>query len=422
MPPMSSGHSMTVPIERTTLYMWDPFQGGVHWTYGVKSNIWNLYTVPLNVTKQSGIKNGVDLTTGTLYVPSGNNNGTEMTIIIPEGLSLSTSPMPMALMPVPVVHESFLWSTYRNSFLHYGGKSITGNTGNPYLNEYIPSTSRWTALTTSAYGGLKVIVFGGAALDGIAKSDIHTLDVRTLEWTTGKPADANQARQHMACAVSGDSFVAWGGESASMIKDATPIVYDMKNDQWTTQFNRFINVASTTTGPTNVNPPPSSGPTSQPDSPTNIAAIVGGIGGAVVAVFAIAGFLLYRRRRRRRARTRDGRHQDKDEDEEGISLAHPQNPPPNSNDDIEAERFAAPPPLPLNPRPAEDQDAVFHAVPRDPQGQQSTSMNSGSAGTPQSSRNPQSWSPYKERSQELTRMIANLQEEQEELEKFSVRK
>ncbi|KAG9061505.1 hypothetical protein KI688_007083 [Linnemannia hyalina] len=376
MPPMSSGHSMAVSIERTTLYMWDPFQAGFHWTYGIESNIWNLYGNQLYGTKQSGIKSGVDMSTGILYVPSGNKNGTEMIIVTPGSLSLSTLPMPTALMPVPVVHESFLWSTYRNSFLHYGGKSITGNTGNPYLNEYIPSSSRWGALPSFwhplAYGGSKVIVFGGAALNGIAKSDIHTLDVRTLEWTTGKPADANQARQHMACAVSGDSFVAWGGESASVIKNTTPIVYDMKNDQWTTQFNRFINVASTTTGPTNVNSPPSSRPTSQPDSPTNIAAIAGGIGGAVVAVFAIAGFLLYRRRRRRRARTRDGRHQDKGEDEEGISLAHRQNPPSNNNDDIEAERFAASPPPPLNPRPAEDQHAVSHAMPRNPQGQQYT--------------------------------------------------
>ena len=60
-----------------------------------------------------------------------------------------------------------------------------------------------------------MIVFGGAGLNGIAKADIHILDLATSKWTTGKPADASQARTNMACAVSGDSFVAWGGDEPS---------------------------------------------------------------------------------------------------------------------------------------------------------------------------------------------------------------
>ena len=63
-----------------------------------------------------------------------------------------------------------------------------------------------------AYGGQSMIVFGGTGLDGIAKADIHILDLPTSKWTTGRPADASQARTNMACAVSGDSFIAWGGK------------------------------------------------------------------------------------------------------------------------------------------------------------------------------------------------------------------
>jgi hypothetical protein len=38
-----------------------------------------------------------------------------------------------------------------------------------------------------------MVVFGGAGLDGVAKADIHILDVPTLEWTLGQTAGANQA-------------------------------------------------------------------------------------------------------------------------------------------------------------------------------------------------------------------------------------
>lgn len=56
-----------------------------------------------------------------------------------------------------------------------------------------------------------MIVFGGAGLNGVANADIHILDMPTREWTLGKSANATQARRNMACAASGDSFVAWGG-------------------------------------------------------------------------------------------------------------------------------------------------------------------------------------------------------------------
>lgn len=56
-----------------------------------------------------------------------------------------------------------------------------------------------------------MIVFGGAGLDEVANADIHILDMPTHEWTLGKSAGAVHARRNMACAASGDSFIAWGG-------------------------------------------------------------------------------------------------------------------------------------------------------------------------------------------------------------------
>ncbi|KAG0075437.1 hypothetical protein BGZ90_009888 [Linnemannia elongata] len=102
-PPYSSGHSMTAGSANNALFMWDPFQAGVYWSYGTVSHVWG--------------------------------------------------------------------SIQRDE------------------ND----------------------CFGGAGLSGVANADIHVLDMLTREWTAGKPADAIQARQYMACAVSGDSFVTWGG-------------------------------------------------------------------------------------------------------------------------------------------------------------------------------------------------------------------
>ncbi|KAF9538092.1 hypothetical protein EC957_007256 [Mortierella hygrophila] len=244
-PPASNGHSMALSNDRGNLFIWDPFQPAAWWTYNIGARYWSSYSIPRNVTKQSGIRNGVDMNTGNVFIPGGADNGTQMIMNSPGSSEVPLTPMPTTLLPTPVVQASFVWSTYRNSFLHYGGQSIAGNIANPNLIEFIPTTG-WQALATtgpspgdvSAYSGTKMIVFGGAGLNGVTNADIHILDLPTREWTLGMSANATQARRNMACATSGDSFVAWGGESTLAIKDVTPIVYDMRNNQWTSQFRR----------------------------------------------------------------------------------------------------------------------------------------------------------------------------------------
>lgn len=58
-----------------------------------------------------------------------------------------------------------------------------------------------------------MVMFGGMrATDYKATSGIHILDTNTMVWKTGTPAPAQEARQAMACTVSGDYFIAWGGK------------------------------------------------------------------------------------------------------------------------------------------------------------------------------------------------------------------
>jgi hypothetical protein len=56
-----------------------------------------------------------------------------------------------------------------------------------------------------------MVLFGGTDLAENSSSAIYILDVQTGQWTAGKAANVNQARCNMACAVAGDSFIAWGG-------------------------------------------------------------------------------------------------------------------------------------------------------------------------------------------------------------------
>ncbi|KAF9153847.1 hypothetical protein BG015_002515 [Linnemannia schmuckeri] len=324
----------------------------VWWTYNIAARYWSSYILPINVTMHPGIRSGVDMNTGNVFIPGGADNGTQMVMNTPGLSSLPLTPMPTTLLPVPVVRASFVWSSYRNSFLHYGGQSITGNIANPNLIEFSP-TSGWASVATigpspgdvSAYNGSKMIVFGGARLDGVTNADIHILNMATREWTLGKSADASHARRNMACAASGDSFVAWGGESALENKDGTPIVYDIRNNQWTSLFRRNTTIPVPTGSSTPISTVTPSPP---PETTTNIAAIGGGVGGAILVV-AIIGFLFYRRRRQKKANSNN-----KDGGDTGLNLREPQN-----TDGYRRTGLPESHPPPLKPRPMEDREAYF---------------------------------------------------------------
>jgi hypothetical protein len=115
------------------------------WTYIITEKIWGNSWVPLNYTRQPGVRVGVDLTAGDVYISAAADSATKVLKSTPGISSVSFSPMPKDLMPVPLFHETFIWSIYRNSFLHYGGTSMDGKTANPYLNEFVPTTG-WKAV------------------------------------------------------------------------------------------------------------------------------------------------------------------------------------------------------------------------------------------------------------------------------------
>lgn len=62
-----------------------------------------------------------------------------------------------------------------------------------------------------AYKGTKMILFGGKGAEQVGTGSIYILDLPTMVWSQGPNLDALQNRSHMACGVSGDSFVVVGG-------------------------------------------------------------------------------------------------------------------------------------------------------------------------------------------------------------------
>ncbi|KAF9933814.1 hypothetical protein BGZ67_004134 [Mortierella alpina] len=309
-PPLSWGNSMAVSRSKESLIMWatqgyGAIESGLL-SFSVATESWTGIAEPLPAahTVWYKLKSVVDPKTGLVYIPNGWSNGTSMAIYNPEGSIFTSVPMPSFEIMTPTVsHSTVVWSTQRDSFLMYGGLNFLDiRVGNPFLVEYSPRSKVWSRLKTtgdspgdisshcmvSAYNGTKMVVFGGNTIAREPQASIFILDVATLTWAQGNDADPSQRRSDMTCTVAGDNFVVWGGEYvASKINlFGTPLIYNLKSKQWTTDF-----ILSDTTLPTES--PPTLPPTMLPSKGINIAAIAGSCAAVIVAI--IAAFLIYRR-------------------------------------------------------------------------------------------------------------------------------
>ncbi|KAF9292629.1 hypothetical protein BGZ68_000033 [Mortierella alpina] len=124
----------------------------------------------------------------------------------------------------------------------------------------------------SAYGGRKLILAGGNTERG--SEEVHVFDVTTNEWT--KTSNMPVGHYTATCAVSGDSFILWGGAHRNILNDGGPIVLDMPSGKWGTKF---------TPGPASVNPVIPKATQSAADRASRALPM------ALVAVVAVASFL-----------------------------------------------------------------------------------------------------------------------------------
>jgi hypothetical protein len=69
------------------------------------------------------------------------------------------------------------------------------------------------AFDNVAYNGTKMLLFGGdSSSSEPSVGMLHILDVRNMIWSKTEGVDPSLGRSSMACAVSGDNFIVWGGE------------------------------------------------------------------------------------------------------------------------------------------------------------------------------------------------------------------
>ncbi|KAF9934272.1 hypothetical protein FBU30_002690 [Linnemannia zychae] len=211
-----------------------------------------------------------------------------------------------------VVEEGFAscWSSHRKSLFLHGGTIGSPALYQNTLYEFSPSASKYTALTITgtmpsarkghciveAYGGTKMVLFGGVDETSAVLDDIYILDVASLTWKAGKVGGYGVGRSYAACAVTNDLFVAWGGalrigNKFIALGTSFTMVYNLKTGVWQSTFSP--GQASTTSASI----VPTGQQTNDTSSSSTNGALIGGIVGGLVLIAAIAGFVFFHHRR-----------------------------------------------------------------------------------------------------------------------------
>ncbi|KAG0007087.1 hypothetical protein BGZ65_008902 [Modicella reniformis] len=217
----------------------------------------------------NGKTGSMDPETGSMYIPH-----------VQEGImarvSLTTKTYDRVAMP-PNIHieeshlHNFAWSTAQRQLImieategplgqvkpfnaysysvEHGWKNISKR-----MKGQVPR-SRRNSCFVPAYGGSKMILFGGDTIGSLATlSDIYVLDIATLTWTRGTNVAKKGQRGDAACAVSNDQFISWGGLNMDTGKIASStVVYNIKTNRWT---KAYIAAPHTPTGTRHGTPEP----------------------------------------------------------------------------------------------------------------------------------------------------------------------
>lgn len=176
---------------------------------------------------------------------------------------------------------------------------------------------RALACLTFAYGGQKLVLFGGETpLDDLL-GDIYIFDVASPTWTRGADGGLSRARASHVCVVSGDMFLSWGGYqnvSTRAPVQETMSVYNLKTNSWVDRYTPSVpgsgsgagagygNSIGSDSGPgvgsgTGEPPlPPDSNTKSNFGQRLNVVSVAGGAGAAVAVSFGTL-FLIFRRKR-----------------------------------------------------------------------------------------------------------------------------
>ncbi|KAG0081693.1 hypothetical protein BGZ93_001501 [Podila epicladia] len=264
-----------------------------------------------NYSTVEGLNAFVDPKTNNVIVPNGywGQSGPITTLNISPTSLLSQQ---LASLPGTdgLRYYASAWSASESAYYVFGGwNQVYSNSlvrfdvaSNKWSNITAPGSpaARDVACMAAAYGGTKLVLFGGEALTGKeVLSEIYVFDTVKGTWFKGPDGGPSRARAGGVCGVSGDALVLWGGYTELVTRGPVQeilSVYNLKTNTWQQRFNDLGNVddgsgsgSGNGTG-TVLNPPLTTSPG------PNVAAIVGGVAAAVVIV-AIVMFTLYRRKK-----------------------------------------------------------------------------------------------------------------------------
>lgn len=145
--PAAHGHFLLVAPKRRNIAVWDPTgTSSSIMSYSLDANKWTkVGDQPKELTTIPGLQAVAHPTSGLMYIPSGRNNADgDMLIYDPLTLTTKWTPMPPREPSngLQFYGYSFVWSSYRNSFLIFGGGGDVGS----YFYEFKVSDNSWTEL------------------------------------------------------------------------------------------------------------------------------------------------------------------------------------------------------------------------------------------------------------------------------------
>ncbi|KAF8971992.1 hypothetical protein BGZ46_010176 [Entomortierella lignicola] len=311
--PQDVFHTMAVTQDKQKLVVWG-FYTGVS-IYNIATGTWtNQLSSPYQYQSfTSNLHALTDPSTGYIYIPSGAVNGSAMAQYDPSTQYIQVLKTQSASTGGVLYSYSAVWSPVRSSILVYGGDTSL-NGSSPQLYEYKPSTSQWANVTppgvtpgdvsracmVPAYNGTKTILFGGMLRTGYYSNSLYIMDGTTLTFTLGASVGAQYNQSGMACTVVQDYFIAWGGYLSGDTHQLTPIIYNIKQNAWVNSVTLTSTGTSSNPNPSTTSSPGPGSKSSTSSSSSSSGPIIGGVVGGVVVVFALVGFLFYRKRKNRK--------------------------------------------------------------------------------------------------------------------------
>ncbi|KAF9423606.1 hypothetical protein BGZ76_003646 [Entomortierella beljakovae] len=317
-PPPSPHRSLVVSPDKKSLTFWGIENG--FFIYDIASNTWvKRLDSPPNTTRWGGLHAVGSPYTGLIYIPSGADEGASMLVFDPAKNSSRTVAMPQNVKGVS--NYSVNWDTMSGTLILFGGEFYDQLSQKHVPNEvfyrYSPDTGNWTIIKDSgphiptpgvnhSRAGSMMILYGGWTLDGRTLDSIFFLDPATMQWTKGPEISPTQRRGGMACSVSGDNFIVWGGDmnSTNMEAYTTPIIYNLRTGQWTSKFVSLSSSISASSTPASPDSTSSPGPTTGTKSISK-AAIGGIIAGLAIIIAAAVAFASFHYKKKRSSKDLD---------------------------------------------------------------------------------------------------------------------